>query len=385
MKKAMDSWSTLPIVVWYTSRSCHPKYEDDASFALQHPNRIRDISLFLTRPLLLKISTQFRAPFPALEYLRLEVEYQEAESPPTLPVGFLGGSVSRLCHIHLIGVASPIFPLPLLSSARDLVSLQLSSVSRSAYFSPETLSIGLSTTTRLKLLCIDFLPFASDVFGETGSEGRLPTARAILPVLTKFYFYGDSAYLADLISRIDSPILERPPKQSGLGTLQLSQLSSRPNPVWIVPIHQSILLFEEHIFFVNQFHPYPRQNECVLGITSEVMMGSRAIFPYFIYQFSAIRTSMILLMISRRPRSPWDDFEWVELLCLLVGVTKLQVVGVLVQIIGSVLGRLPEELVCKVLPALQDLHVGKCQTPELFQKFANARRSSGFPLTVRYV
>ena len=68
-------------------------------------------------------------------------------------------------------------------------------------------------------------------------------------------------------------------------------------------------------------------------------------------------------------------------------MTKLEVVGVLVQIIGSVLGRLPEELVCRVLLALQDLHVGpgKCQTPEIFQKFANVRKSSGFPLTVCYV
>ena len=391
MKKAMDSWPTLPIVVWYPSRLYRPEYEDDASFALQHPNRIRDISLFLTRPLLLKISAQFLASFPALEYLRLELEYREAESIPTLPVGFLGGSALRLRHIHLIGVASPTFPL-LLSSACDLVSLRLSSVSRSAYFSPETLSIGLSTTTRLKFLCIDFLPFASDVFRETG---RPPTARALLPVLIKFYFYGHSAYLVDLISRIDSPILERLSNWSGSGTPQLSQFTSRPNPLGLIPIHQSVLLLEDQIFFVNKFRPSPRQNDCVLGITSEEnleMMGSRAIFPHFIYRLSALRTSILRLdKISRRPQLPWyeakdlDIAQWVDLLCLLGSVTKLEVVGVLVQNIGSILERLPEEFVCRVLPALHDLHVGKCQTLEPFQKFANARCSFGFPLTVHYV
>jgi hypothetical protein len=60
------------------------------------------------------------------------------------------------------------------------------------------------------------------------------------------------------------------------------------------------------------------------------------------------------------------------------------VAGVFVQIIGSVLEQLPEEMVRTVLPALKDLHVGKCETPGPFEKFANARRSSGCPLTMHY-
>ena len=388
MKKAMESWPTLPIDVWHPSRArwYRPEYEDDASFALQHPNRIRDINLSLTRSLLLKIRAQFLASFPALEYLRLELEYREAESQPTLPVGFLGGSASRLRHIHLIGVASPTFPL-VLSSARDLISLQLSSVSRRAYFSPETLSIGLSTTTRLKFLCIDFLPFASDVFRETGSEGRQPIVRAILPVLTKFYFYGNSAYLVDLISRIDSPTLERPSLQSGSRTPQLSQFTGRPNPLELLPIHQPILLLDDQIFFVNQFCPSPRQNECILGITSEEM-SPQATFPRFIYQLLAHRTSISpILESSLHPWLPWlrlKDLEWVNLFGRLASVTTLEVDGMLVRIIGSVLESLFDDLARGVLPKLQDLHVGKCQTPEPFQEFANARRSPYNSLTVHY-
>jgi hypothetical protein len=277
MKKALATWPTLPIAVWYPwhygtmtrERSLILEDQNNASFALQHPNRIRKIDLCLTKSSFLKVGAQLLASFPALEYLRLESRNQ-TESPPTLPAGFLGSSAPRLRHIHLIGVAFPTFPL-LLSSARDLVFLQLSFVSRSAYFSPETLSIGLSTTTRLKSLLIDFLPSASNIFSEIGSTPRLLIAPTILPALTKFCFFGDSAYFEDLISRVDSPVLERlfEPEPSALGTRQLSQFTCCPNPPWLVPIHWSILLLEDRIFFANRFGPSPERNDFTLRITSE--------------------------------------------------------------------------------------------------------------------
>ncbi|KAF8264474.1 hypothetical protein EI94DRAFT_1805765 [Lactarius quietus] len=118
------------------------------------------------------------------------------------------GSAPRLRDIHLTGIALHALPL-LLSSTRDLVSLRLDLISRGGYISPEAFSHGLSTMTQLKSLEIDFLPRALSVFRETGGAGRSLTAHAILPALSTFRFYCDSAYLEDLISRIDAPILER--------------------------------------------------------------------------------------------------------------------------------------------------------------------------------
>ena len=393
MKQALDRWPTLPIAIsyaWnYTGRPpLTLEDEINVTFALYHPNRIRHINLFLTGSLLLEIGAQ---SFPALEYLWLRSS-NLTESPLTLPVGFLGGSAPRLRQICIDGVIFPSLPL-LLSSTRDLVSLRLSSVSRSAYFSPETLSIGLSAATRLKSLHIDFLPSASYVFGETGSVGRQVTARAILPVLTKFHFVGDSAYIVDLIPRIDSPILDQLFKPSAFGTRHLSQFTNRSNLLRLAPTHRSILLMGDQIFVTGgqQTHPYyPGRDGFFLRITSEDM-GPQVTLPHFLKRLSVHCFSMQQLDLkSFLPCLPWLNPEdinsalWVDFFCHLKRVTRLEVDGVFVQIIGSVLKHLPGGMVCRVFPALLGLHVGKCEVPGLFQEFANARRLSGSPITVHY-
>ena len=395
MKQAVNRWPTLPIAVsypWYYTMAGRPPLtlgdEINATFALHYPKRIRDINLFLTSYFLSKIGAQFLASFPALEYLWLRSS-NPTESPLTLPVGFLGGSAPRLRHICLDRVILPSLPL-LLSSTRDLVSLRLSSVSRSACFSPETLSIGLSTTTQLKYLHIDFLPSVSNVFGETGNIGRPLTAHVILPALTEFHFFGSSAYLVDLISRIDSPILEQLFKLSEFGTQQLSHFIDCPDSL---RTHRSIMLSEDQIFFVTgeQVHSYySRCNDFFLRITSKGV-SAQATFPQFLKRLSVQHLSMQRFDLKcLLPYLPWLDPEdidsalWVDFFCQSKLVTRLEVDGVFVQIVGSVLGHLPEEMVCRVLPALLELHVGQCQVSGPFQKFANARMLSGSPITVCY-
>ncbi|KAN0134629.1 hypothetical protein V8E53_007414 [Lactarius tabidus] len=77
MKKALDRWPTLPIVLRYPQHTIRRgpfilEDESNAYFALQHPNRIREINLFLTNSLLLKTGGLLFSSFPVLEYLRLE-------------------------------------------------------------------------------------------------------------------------------------------------------------------------------------------------------------------------------------------------------------------------------------------------------------------------
>ncbi len=111
-------------------------------------------------------------------------------------------------------------------------------------------------TTRLKSLRLHFLPFASSVSRDTGSAGRQLKAHAVLPALVEFHFCGDSAYLEDLISRIDAPVLERLNitlfKPSAFETLQLSQFISRTKTL-ASPHRMSILLLGDEILVVDQF------------------------------------------------------------------------------------------------------------------------------------
>lgn len=397
-KKALDSWPTLSIAVWYPcqragrNRSLILEDENNASFALRHPDRIREINLFLTTSLLSKSGAQVLASFPALEYLRLESP-NSTKMTPALPVGFLGGSTPRLRHIYLTAIAFPALPLLLLST-RNLVSLRLDKVSRRGYFSPEALSIGLSMTTQLKSLRIHFLPFASSIYRDTGSAGKPLKTRAVLPALIEFHFSGDSAYLEDLISRMDAPVLEQLSitffKPGAFETVQLSQFISRTKPL-ASPHQMSILLLGDEILVVDQFHPSTLKGRFQLQITSEEI-DLQVTLPHILTRLSALLSGVQRLqMKSFLPWSPWLDPDemdlplWLDFFRSLKSVTRLEAAGVFVQSIESALEQLPEEMVRRVLPALLELHVEKCPSSEgLFQKFANARQACGRPLTVHY-
>jgi hypothetical protein len=389
MKKALDRWPTLPIVLWYPQNTIRRgpfilEDESNAYFALQHPNRIREINLFLTNSLLLKTGGLLFSSFPVLEYLRLESP-NATESPPTLPVGFLGGSTPRLRHIHFTGIDFPTLPL-LLSSTRNLVSLRLDSVSRSGYFSPETLSNSLSMMTQLKSLMILFLPFLT----ETGSAGRPLTVRAILPELNKFHFSGDRAYLKGFFSMIEFPILERVFNLSVFGTRQLSQFTSHPISHLLAP--QSIMLWEDRIFFVNQVRTSPIISHYILNITSEEI-DSKTILPHIFTRHSVLLYGTQRLdmrsFLQRSHRLDPDEIDsalWVDFFHQLENVTMLVVAGMFVQITESVLKQIPEDKVRRVLPALKDLYVGMSKTPDgPFEKFASARGCSARPITMHYV
>ena len=397
-KKVLEIWPTLPIAVWYPYQSAVQGRslilvvdENNVSVALQYPDRIREINLFVTCSLLLKLGAQVLVSFPALEYLQLE-----SPTKPTLalPVGFLGGTTPKLRVIHLTSIAFPTLPLLLLST-RDLVSLRLDSVPRRGYISPEALAIGLSMTTRLKILRIHFLPCASNVFKDTGSAERPLTTRAILPVLSDFQFSGDGAYLEDLISRLDAPSLELLNitlfKPNSFESLQLSQFISRTKS-FASPHQLSIVLLRDEILVVNHFHSPPLTSHFLLQITSEDM-DLQDTLPQVLTRLSVLLSGVQRLILnSFIPRSSWlgpDDMDlplWLDFFCNLKSVKRLDVSGVFVQSIESALERLPEDMVQRVLPALQDLHVEKCESPGgPFQKFADALQYSGRPITVHYV
>ncbi|KAH9055717.1 hypothetical protein EDB87DRAFT_1639255 [Lactarius vividus] len=400
-KKALDGWPTLPIAIWYPRPSAvrgRSKYLEDVnntSFALRHPDRIREINLFLTKTLISKSGAPFLTSFPALEYLRLESENTMKASMADLPLGFLG-STPRLRDIHLKQVPFSALPLLLLST-RNLVSLQLDDISSRGYFTPEALSIGLSVTTQLKSLRVHFLPFASSAFRDPGSAGRPLRAYAVLPTLSEFHFRGDNAYLEDLISRIDAPVLERLDitffKPSAFDTLQLSQFIGRTKSLASLP-RMSILLLGDETLVVDQFQlseSTPSACHFRLQITCDEL-DLFVTLPNILTRLSWLLSGVQRLdMKSILPWSAWldpdemDSALWLDFFRNLKSVTRLEVAGMFVMSIESALEQLPEEMVRRVLPALHEFHVGMCQSPGPFQEFADARQLSDRPLTIHYV
>ena len=198
-------WPALPICVYYfkNQRRNNASNEGNIVTALDHADRICDVTLYVTGLELKKISTVMQEPFPELTSLRIYSLEGHGIALP-LSVEFLGGSAPRLQTILLHGIPFPALPTLLLTT-NDLVDLQLRNIPRKGYVSPEAMFVGLATLPRLRTFWLEF-QLASP------RPDRIhppPVARTVLPALTQFIFHGASEYLEDLVARIDAPRLDR--------------------------------------------------------------------------------------------------------------------------------------------------------------------------------
>ena len=206
VKDNLDCWPALPIVMRYLAFSSpSPPLvsagdEDHIIAALQHPDRIRAIHINVTTPLLERLATLARQPFPTLEHLELSTQ---TETGLILPSESLGGPFPRLRVLHLTRIAFPTLKHILLS-AENLVFLKLEALPSSGYISPEALVVSLTVMTRLETLHLHFLSPISRL-----SSGRnRPKRRAILSAMEHFAFHGFSEYLERLLSGINAPVLK---------------------------------------------------------------------------------------------------------------------------------------------------------------------------------
>ena len=201
----LDIWPTLPIVVF--AEDMHYK-EDVTNFitALRQHNRVCKIhyrNWHFQDPLLKELAS-IDDPFPALTSLEL-VSYEE-QNVPVLSDSFLGGSAPYLRSLSLAGIPYPSMG-KLLSSTSNLVQLSLWRLPHSGYISPETVVPCLSTLARLKSLEVGYQYPRSEA--HRASRHPPPLARVVFPNLTFLRFRGDSEYLEDILSRIETPMLNQ--------------------------------------------------------------------------------------------------------------------------------------------------------------------------------
>jgi F-box-like len=204
-KGILDSWPTLPIVIWYNeSQKSKANAVNKIIVALHHPDRVCEIGLGVTSSMLGSLVTLLEKPFTALECVQIKSN-DSKESPLVLPGTFLGGSTPRLQSILLDGLSLPSPALKrLLLSASDLVTLELYHMPSTGFISPEDIFTGLSTLLRLKKLS---LHFNSPPSPTSISESPPPQTRVTLPYLSYLKFHGTTEYLEDLVSRIKLPVL----------------------------------------------------------------------------------------------------------------------------------------------------------------------------------
>jgi len=166
---------------------------------LEHHDRIDEIIFTkATRSTLERFVTAVQGPLVALTNLRLE-------STRTIPPeAFCGVSAPSLRSFSSSGISFPSLP-NFIISARDLIDLHLEDIPPPGYIAPGVIAAGLTALPNLKRLSIRFkYPQHCPILGNPP-----PPSRAVFPALTSFSFEGISRYLEDLVSRIDTPLLNK--------------------------------------------------------------------------------------------------------------------------------------------------------------------------------
>ena len=193
----------LPLIIDYRGKD--PNDDHSILHAIQHRNRVLHVvsqapSLYLNR-----LIVPMDGSFPRLESLSLSSTTKlEEETRLILPKTFLA---PNLRHLSLRGISLS-KGLPLLASALLIVTLKLTGIQSTGYFTPATLVTRLDHLPKLEDLALEF----STPLPRPTAEGELLQVRitpTALPSLRQLAFRGVSVYLEDLLARISSPLLQR--------------------------------------------------------------------------------------------------------------------------------------------------------------------------------
>jgi hypothetical protein len=198
--KTLKIWPELPIFI----KAIGVKSEKDVTNiigVLRHHNRVYGCHIYGNS--LLNEFAAMDEPFLALTTLRIT---SFAPNVPVLPDSFLGGSAPRLRSLFLDGTPYPSIG-KLLSSTTNLVDLTLIRIPHSGYIAPKTIVPCLSTLVRLEYLELGFQYPRS--LAQRASRHPPPLTRVVFPNLTYFDFQGDIEYLEDVLSQIETPILDQ--------------------------------------------------------------------------------------------------------------------------------------------------------------------------------
>jgi len=203
--KTLDIWPALPIIIFALGMQSKEEVTNIIA-TLGHHNRVCKIYYRngQFQDSLLKEFAAMDKPFPALTSLELLSSQQQ--NVPVLPDSFLGGSAPCLRSLLLSGIPYPSIG-KLLSSTTNLVRLSLWHIPHSGYIAPETIVPCLSMLPRLKSLLLEFQYPRSRAHREIRHPP--PPTRIAFPNLTFLRFSGDIEYVEDILSQIETPILNQ--------------------------------------------------------------------------------------------------------------------------------------------------------------------------------
>jgi hypothetical protein len=379
-RDTLDVWPALPLII--EGNMAPSPGTDNVIASLGENNRVCQVRLWtLAGWQLEQVLAEMQVPFPELTYLYLS---SNDETLPVIPDSFLDGSAPRLQTFHLWGI--PFLGLPkLLLSAPHLVTLQLSNIPHSGYISPEAIVALISALSSLEILSLGFQSPQSRPDRETRRPP--PSTRSVIPALRSLDLVGVTEYLEDLMTRIDTPQLDKMYitlfNQIDFDTPRLAQFINRTPKFGIR---------DAYVRFIDDFVLVGLSCFYMDG-TLEIRISSRE--PD--WQLSSIEQ---ICNSSLRPLSAVEDLYiehgyrklvwnneaientlWLQLLLPFTEVKNLYLSKESAPGIAAALQELVGGRMTEVLPNLQNIFVMWLQPSGAFQKnigqFVDARQLSG--------
>ena len=392
-KKNLSFWPGFSLDI-----SCRiPGDEDDLIAALEHPDRVRTIWLYMSSKVD-KVLGMLQVPFPMLTQVDL---FGSEWKMLDLPDQFLGAAAPRLQYLSLAEISFPALPTLLLST-RDLVSLWLHSIPPTGCISPEAMVGSLVVLTKLKTLHIEF-PNPIDSNHPPCQHQRLcppldSSMPVVLPVLTEFKFQGDSEYLEDLLAQVTMPQVEDFSIQyfkPEVETCQLSQFVGRTENLKFAQFRGATITFDFHNAYISLYQPQGERHEARFDLT---IWDPEFNFP--ISSMANVLGQLVTLLSNvseltlagehekgRARDSPLRGYvggdEWLSLLRPFTAVETLEVFGGLGAFVSGAFEWCLKDSDTDILPALQFLCLDDDSIDmETNEEFLSLRQRSGRPVSI---
>jgi len=393
--KTLEIWPELPIVIYVKDVKSTGDVTNIIG-ALRHHNRVCKIYYFNeeVQDSLLKEFAAIDEPFPALTSLVLSSFGQNVS---VLLDSFLGGSAPRLRFLDLFGIPYPSIGKLLLSTT-NLVWLSLWDIPHSGYIAPETIVPCLSILPKLESLELGFrYPRSRD---DRASRHPPPLTRVVFPTLTRLEFHGDMEYLEDILSQIETPMLNQ------TYFCFFNQLVF-DSPLLGHFIRRMEIFMTSHaarvecsysaicIGLAEREEMFDDDREALwLTISCKPLDWQLSALPQVLNSFLSSLSTLENLQIAVA-RKDWEGeievIQWRELLHPFTAVKKMTLKsGNSVRLVAPALQELTGESATEGLPALQNLCLDtKDWQPsrpvkEAIEQFIDARKLCGHPVTVHY-
>lgn len=385
----LDVWPALPLII--SDCDCLKKGSCNIFALLENSDRVCQISFMqVTYPQLFEnVLKAMQEPFPELTDLVLWSHYHETTL--VLPDSFLGGFAPRLRNLFLNAILFPGL-LKLLLSSTHLVSLSLSSIPHSEYFSPEEMVTVLSTLTSLESLCLELQSLRP--LPNRANQHSPSSTRSALPVFTELRFSGPIEYLEDFMARINAPQLSTLdvayPGQVGFDAPQLVEFICRTPKLNV--LENAYVIFgedEARVTLLPQTSDHRKLTVCIFCGEPDLQVSSlMQVFTSSLPLLSKLED--LYIHEENEFQLDWQDnieiVAWLELLHPFTGVKNLYISKKFGPRIAPALQELVGGRTTEVMPVLQKIFLEGLESSGIIHEgigqFIAARQVTSHPVTV---